>query len=131
MTSQRDVTVTFDGNVDPALPWDFAPEQRSIKVKLGETVMINYRAHNRGAVTTVGSATDNVQPDKAGSYFNKLQCFCFTKQTLKAGETIELPVQFFVDPAMEKDREAGDVQNITLSYTFYPAKPDGKVAPGK
>ena len=121
-TTDRYVTVSFDGNVDPALPWDFAPDVKSVRVKLGSVANISYHATNHGAKTIVGTATYNVQPDKSGAYFDKIQCFCFTKQALKPGETAELPVQFFVDPAMADDRENNDVQNITLSYTFFPAK---------
>lgn len=122
----RTVTVNFDSNVDPALPWDFAPDVRSVQVKLGQTVTIKYHAHNRSDRAVVGTAVHNVQPDKAGLYFDKLQCFCFTKQVLNPGQTAELPVQFFVDPDMTKDRNADDITNITLSYTFYLAKDQSK-----
>jgi len=118
----RTITVSFDGNVDPSLPWDFEPEQRDIKVKLGQVVTVKYRARNRSNKTLTGTATDNVQPDRAGPYFDKTQCFCFTKQTLKAGQSAEFPVQFYIDPAMADDRNAKDVANITLSYTFFLAK---------
>ena len=92
--SAREVTVSFDGNVDPALPWEFGPEVKSVKVKLGAVTTINYKATNRGTQTLTGTATYNVQPDKAGPFFDKIQCFCFSKQTLKPGESEELPVQF-------------------------------------
>jgi len=118
----RVITVSFDGNVDPGLPWDFAPEVRKINLKLGETATIKYRAHNRSHATLTGTATYNVQPDKAGAYFDKIQCFCFTNQTLKPGETAEFPVQFYVDPALAGNTNTRDVTNITLSYTFYLAK---------
>ena len=121
-TKDRIITVSFDGNVDPSLPWNFVPEQHSIKVKLGQTVTVKYRARNQGNDTLTAMATDNVQPDKAGPYFNKIQCFCFKKQTLKAGETAEFPVQFFIDPSLADDSNARDVSNITLSYTFFLAK---------
>lgn len=127
--SSREVTVSFDGNVDSALPWDFGPEVRNIKVRLGQTVTVKYRAHNRSHAATTGTATFNVQPDKAGPYFDKIQCFCFTEQALKPGETVELPVQFYIDPAMADDPEDGDVQNITLSYTFFSAKDKNKTKP--
>jgi len=122
----RWVTVTFDGNVDSALPWDFGPDVKSIRVKLGEVANITYHAHNRGTETVVGTATFNVQPDKIGSYFDKIQCFCFTAQVLKAGETVTLPVQFYVDPALADDHQTDDVQNITLSYTFFRDKDQSK-----
>ncbi len=121
-TKDRMMTVSFDGNVDPALPWDFVPEQRDIKLKLGQVVTVKYRARNRSDKTLVGTATDNVQPDRVGPYFDKIQCFCFKKQTLKPGETAEFPVQFYVDPALADDANAKDVANITLSYTFFLAK---------
>jgi len=118
----RTVTITFDSNVDSKLPWDFGPDVKSVTVKLGAITTINYHAHNRGTKTMVGTATFNVQPDKIGTYFDKIQCFCFTKQVLKPGESVELPVQFYVDPDLAKDHQADDVQNITLSYTFFLAK---------
>jgi len=121
-TRERWVTVSFDSNVDPGLPWDFAPEAKSLRVKLGDVTLVDFHARNRSGQTLVGTASFNVQPDKAGSYFDKVQCFCFTRQTLKPGEAVELPVQFFVDPALADDPQADDVQNITLSYTFFPAK---------
>jgi cytochrome c oxidase assembly protein subunit 11 len=128
-TTAHQVTVSFDANVDPALPWDFKPEIRSMQVKLGETVTVKFLAHNRSNRISTGTATDNVQPDKAGPYFDKLQCFCFTKQTLKPGQTEELPVQFFVDPALLDNALSRDVQNITLSYTFFPVR-DKKAGSG-
>ncbi|HEU0118369.1 MAG TPA: cytochrome c oxidase assembly protein [Alphaproteobacteria bacterium] len=124
--AERYVTVTFDGNVDPALPWEFAPETKSLRVKLGEQATVNYRATNKGDKTLVGTATFNVQPDKAGAYFDKIQCFCFTKQVLKPGQSEDMAVQFYVDPELAKDPKNDDVQNITLSYTFFLAKDQGK-----
>lgn len=122
----RTITVTLDGNVDPALPWDFGPDVRKIKVKVGETVVVKYHAYNRSSGAWVGTAVHNVQPDKAGLYFDKIQCFCFTDQVLKPGQTKELPVQFYIDPEIAKDRNEDDVTDITLSYTFYPAKNQDK-----
>jgi len=127
----RMITVTLDANTDPALPWEFGPDQRSIRVKLGETATVKFHARNRGDKTIVGTAVHNVQPDKAGLYFDKLQCFCFTKQVLKPGQAIELPVQFFIDPVLAQDRNEDDVTDITLSYTFYLAKDQGKIAAAK
>jgi cytochrome c oxidase assembly protein subunit 11 len=120
--SERWVTVSFDGNVDPTLPWDFTPEVKSMKVRLGEVVQTSFHARNRGNHTIVGVSTFNVQPDKVGSYFDKLQCFCFSRQSLKPGEAASLPVEFFVDPALADDRLADDVKTITLSYSFFQAK---------
>lgn len=122
----RVITVFFDGNVDPALPWDFVPEVRSVQVRLGEEKVVKYRATNRGTAANVGTATFNVQPDRAGAYFDKIQCFCFTKQALKPGQTEEMAVEFYIDPAMAQDRANDDVQNITLSYTFFLAKDQSK-----
>ncbi len=121
-TKDRTIIINFDSNVDPALPWEFKPVSKPMKVKLGEEVMANFRVHNLSHQTSVGTAVHNVQPDKAGLYFNKTQCFCFTKQTLKAGQSEIMPVKFFIDPAMAGDKNEDDVTHITLSYTFYPAK---------
>lgn len=121
-TSERSVTVSFDTNVDPNLPWDFKPEMPKLQAKLGETYTVKFYAHNRSDKPVTGMATFNVQPDKAGSYFSKIQCFCFDKQKLGGGQTAELAVQFYVDPAMADDKNSNDVQNITLSYTFFRAK---------
>jgi cytochrome c oxidase assembly protein subunit 11 len=123
--TERWVTVSFDGNVAPGLAWDFAPEVKSLKVRLGDVALVSYRARNRGTTPAVATTTFNVQPDKAGAYFDKIQCFCFTRQTLAPGESIELPVQFFVDPALAQDRQTDDVQAITLSYTIFAAKDGG------
>jgi len=120
--SDRYVTVSFDGNVDPALPWEFGPDQREMRVHLGETVTATFHARNHSDKILTGTATYNVQPDRAGVYFDKVQCFCFTRQTLKPGEIATFPVRFYVDPAMADDRNNDDVKNITLSYTFFLAK---------
>lgn len=118
----RWITVSFDSNVDSNLPWDFAPDQKTVRVKLGEVTTITYHARNRSDKPIVGEATFNVQPDKSGGYFDKIQCFCFNKQVLKPGESATLPVQFTLDPAMAGDHDSDDVTNITLSYTFFRAK---------
>jgi cytochrome c oxidase assembly protein subunit 11 len=120
-TGDRTITVSFDTNVDPALPWSFVPEQRSVNVKLGEDRLVFFRAVNRSDKAIVGHAAFNVAPDNAARYFNKIQCFCFTEQRLEAGESVEMPVSFFVSPAILKDRASDSVTQITLSYTFYPA----------
>jgi cytochrome c oxidase assembly protein subunit 11 len=125
-TKERWITVTFDSNVERSLPWDFKPETKNLQAKLGETYTVNYQAHNRGDAAVAGMATDNVQPDKAGGYFDKIKCFCFEKLVLKPGQTVALPVQFYIDPALADDRNADDIQNITLSYTFFRAKDQGK-----
>ena len=120
-TADRTITVRFDSTVAD-MPWTFEPEQRSVDVKVGETKLIAYKAHNKARIDITGTATFNVTPAKAGQYFDKLQCFCFTEQTLKAGETVDMPVSFFVDPAILQDRNLDDVNTITLSYTFFRAK---------
>ena len=123
--SDRMVTVRFDANVGNGLGWSFTPAQRSVRVKLGEVATVKFLAENRMPDTSTGSAVFNVSPDDVGAYFNKIACFCFTQQTLKANETEELPVSFFVDPAMAKDAELATTDTITLSYTIYPATQDG------
>lgn len=116
----RTVTVRFDANVGPGLSWDFAPVERTMTVRLGENAMATYRATNRSDRTTVGTATFNVTPDQAGVFFNKLECFCFTEQKLEPGQSVDMPVSFFVDPAMATDVDGAHIGLITLSYTFFP-----------
>jgi cytochrome c oxidase assembly protein subunit 11 len=116
----RVVTVRFDANVGPGLGWTFEPIQRSIDVKVGETTLAFYRARNTSSQALVGTATFNVSPDLAGGYFNKLECFCFKEQRLEPGETVEMPVSFFIDPAIARDRDAARLETIVLSYTFFP-----------
>ncbi len=123
---QRNIRVRFDANVAPGLPWKFEPEKSEIEVKLGETVEVYYTIRNTSAQDATGIATYNVQPDMMGSFFNKIQCFCFTEQTLKAGETRTETVVFFVDPAMEKDKHTDLIQSMTLSYTFATVKSPNK-----
>jgi cytochrome c oxidase assembly protein subunit 11 len=120
-TVERRMTIRFDANTAASLPWVFEPVQRSLEVKVGEENFAYYRATNKSDHTVTGTAVFNVTPDVTGAYFNKIQCFCFTKQTLKAGESIELPVSFFVDPAIVEDHGLDQLNTITLSYTFYPA----------
>lgn len=128
--SERWVTVSFDGNVAPGLAWDFAPMAKSLRLRLGDVAMVSYLARNRGSTAMVATTTFNVQPDKAGVYFDKLQCFCFTRQRLEPGKSVELPVQFYVDPAIAQDRQTDDVKTITLSYTLFAAKDDGPQTSG-
>ncbi len=120
----REVTVRFDANRDGNLPWKFEPLQVSVTAKLGEEKLVFYRATNLSSRPIVGTATYNVTPDLAGSWFNKIQCFCFTEQLLMPGQSIDMPVTFFVDPDMANDRKYDRVSTITLSYTFFEAKTD-------
>jgi cytochrome c oxidase assembly protein subunit 11 len=118
----REITVNFNANTDGALAWNFKPEQRSMRLKTGENKLAFFSAENLANEEITGTATFNVTPEKAGIYFNKVQCFCFTNQPLKAKEKMTLPVSFFIDPAMEKDPEMKDVDIITLSYSFFKVK---------
>jgi cytochrome c oxidase assembly protein subunit 11 len=115
----RTITVRFDGNVDPALPWRFAPEQRTMEVKIGETALAFFKATNRTEAPVTGTAVFNVSPEQAGLYFTKIECFCFTEQTLAAGASVDMPVTFFVDPKIVEDDNTKNIAEITLSYTFY------------
>ena len=124
----RTIAVRFDANVMSELNWTFAPETPEIRVKLGETTTVHYRITNKGKTPTTGIATYNVQPDLAGSYFSKLECFCFTEQTLKPGETLESAVVFYVDPRIVEDTDIKDINSITLSYTYFPSRGGKPVA---
>jgi cytochrome c oxidase assembly protein subunit 11 len=115
------ISVRFDGNVDPGMPWTFGPETPTMDVRLGQRKMAFFTAHNNADVPVTGQASFNVSPDQTGLYFNKIQCFCFTEQTLQPGETVRMPVLFYVDPAIAKDANAASVPQITLSYTFHKA----------
>jgi cytochrome c oxidase assembly protein subunit 11 len=117
-----EVSVRFDANTHPGLPWRFEPEQTTVHIKPGAQTKIFYRAQNLSAREWTGQAAYNVSPDQVGKYFKKIQCFCFTEQTLKAGQTVDMPVVFFVDPAIKKDPDTKDIDEITLSYTFYPVE---------
>ena len=114
------VTVAFDSNTSPKLPWSFAPVVPSMTVNVGARNLAFFTATNNSDHPITGQATYNVSPAQAGLYFSKIQCFCFTKQTLRPHETVRMPVIFFVDPKMLADPDARDVDRITLSYTFYP-----------
>ncbi len=118
----RTVAVRFDSNVSVGLPWKFEPEQTEIEVRIGEVVTVHYAITNESAATTMGQAAYNVTPLTVGSYFTKINCFCFTEQTLAPGEKREMAVVFYVDPAFAADSENDGVNTITLSYTFFPVK---------
>ncbi len=117
----RLVTVNFDANIAPGMPWEFRPKQQSMTLRLGETGLAFFEAYNPTDKPTAGQAGFNVVPFSVGGYFDKIACFCFDLQVLGPGERVEMPVSFYVDPAMLDDREAKGVTNITLSYTMYPA----------
>src|ERR1700761_4167430 len=116
----RTITVRFDSNVAPGLPWSFEPERRTIDVHLGEVVTVYYKVTNDAARTITAQAGYNVTPTTVGIYFDKINCFCFTQQTMKPGETRDMAVVFYVDPKLAKDSEQDTLSSITLSYTFYP-----------
>ena len=119
---QRKIAVRFDANVGPGLPWKFEPEQNEIEVRIGEVVTVFYTVTNQAARATTGVAAYNVAPLTVGAYFQKINCFCFTEQTMGPGEKREMPVVFYVDPALAKDSENDGLNTITLSYTFYPVR---------
>ena len=122
----RLMKVQFDANTSAALNWEFAPAQREVTLKVGEKGLAFYRARNASDAEITGTATFNVSPPGAGLYFSKIECFCLTEQTLKAGEEVDLPVMFFIDPDIEHDEDLNALRTITLSYTFYPAPPSVK-----
>ncbi len=115
----RTINIRFDANT-AGVPWDFKPVQRQVTARIGETVLVSYTARAMGSRPSAGKATFNVTPELAGAYFNKVECFCFTDTTLKPGETMDMPVVFYVDPAIVDAPELKDVRTITLSYTFFP-----------
>jgi cytochrome c oxidase assembly protein subunit 11 len=118
----RKIAVRFDSNVAPGLPWKFEPEQTEIEVNIGQVVTVYYTVTNQSARTTTGQAAYNVAPLTVGAYFQKLNCFCFTEQTMAAGEKREMAVVFYVDPELVKDSDNDGLNTITLSYTFYPVR---------
>jgi cytochrome c oxidase assembly protein subunit 11 len=115
----RQLSIRFDSNVAPGLPWRFEPEVNEVKVRIGEVTTVHYKVINQAAREITAQASYNVSPPQVGGYFNKINCFCFTQQTLKAGETREMAVVFYIDPEIVKDRDQNDLNTITLSYTFY------------
>jgi cytochrome c oxidase assembly protein subunit 11 len=115
----QSITVRFDASIGDDLPWQFQPVQREIEIPIGEETLAFYQASNVADRPVVGSSTFNVTPHKAGPYFSKIDCFCFIEQVLQPGETVEMPVSFFVDPAILDDPNTRDLKTITLSYTFF------------
>ena len=116
---EREISIRFDGSKDANMPWTFKPVENKMKIKIGETGLAFYEAHNPTNEPIAGTASFNVFPYSAGAYFNKVQCFCFEEQVLQPGETVQMPVTFFVDPEIVNDIEAQYVNSITLSYTFH------------
>jgi cytochrome c oxidase assembly protein subunit 11 len=113
------ISIRFDSNTAPGIPWEFEPEKRTMEVKIGERYLAFYTARNLSDQPVSGQASYNVEPEQTGPFFTKVQCFCFTEQTLKPHEEVRMPVYFFVDPAILEDENAKGVQQITLSYTFF------------
>jgi len=128
-TGERVIKVRFNADTAGGMPWAFKPEQREVRVRVGEPTLAFFRASNPTARSITGQASYNVTPNKAGPYFSKIECFCFTEQTLGPGESAEMPVSFFVDPSISNDPTLDDVTTITLSYTFF--RLDAKAAPVK
>src|SRR5215831_5923251 len=118
----RKIAVRFDSNVAGGLPWKFEPEKTEIEVRIGEVTTVYYTAINQSARTTTGQAAYNVAPLTVGAYFQKINCFCFTEQTMAPGEKRQMPVVFYVDPAITGDHENDTLNTITLSYTFFPVR---------
>ena len=121
-TLERKIKIRFDANTKPTLDWDFQPAQTSMNILVGQNALAFYKAKNAGINPIVGTATFNVTPEKAGLYFNKIDCFCFTEQLLEPKESMDMPVSFFIDPDIVNDPNLDDVTTITLSYTFFPAE---------
>jgi cytochrome c oxidase assembly protein subunit 11 len=124
-TLEQTISVRFDGNVAPDLPWRFEPVQTTMTVKLGENAVALYRATNLSDKRIVATAAYNIFPEIAASYFNKIECFCFTEQVLEPGQTADLALNFFIDPEIVNDKDAKRVTHVTVSYTFYPTATPG------
>ena len=116
------IGVRFDANIEPTLPWRFEPNQAVVRIEPGARTKIAYHAKNLTGRTTTGQAVFNVTPEQAGKYFSKIECFCFTEQTLKGGQSVDMPVVFYVDPRIKDDPDTKAIDEITLSYTFYPVE---------
>ena len=128
---ERKIKIRFDANTKPTLDWNFQPVQTSIDISVGQNALAFYKAENTGKDPIVGTATFNVTPEKAGVYFNKIDCFCFVEQLLAPQEAVEMPVSFFIDPDIVNDPNLDDVTTITLSYTFFPSEDQSLVGKTK
>ena len=128
---ERKIKIRFDANTKPTLDWNFQPVQTSIDISVGQNALAFYKAENTGKHPVVGTATFNVTPEKAGVYFNKIDCFCFVEQLLAPQEAVEMPVSFFIDPDIVNDPNLDDVTTITLSYTFFPSEDQSLVGKTK
>ena len=126
LKGQRVLTVRFDANVAPGLPWSFEAETASVQLRTGATATVYFKVHNRTSRETAATAVYNVSPGVSGGYFDKISCFCFSEQHLGPGETAELPVVFFLDPKLEQDETLNRIEEITLSYTLFAAPDSGK-----
>ncbi len=122
LRGKRSLVVRFDTNIGAGLPWTFLPEVSQVTLQTGETATVFFKVKNLAKVPVTAQAAYNVSPDQAGSFFDKINCFCFNEQTLAAGESVDMPVVFFLDPALEKDETMSGVDAVTLSYTFYPVR---------
>ena len=122
LATNKEISIRFDASTARDVPWDFAPAQSTDTVRIGQRDLATYVARNNSSVPITGTATFNVEPAQAGIYFNKIQCFCFTEQTLEPGQEVNMPVLYYVDPAILEDEVIGDIEQITLSYTFHRAK---------
>lgn len=125
----KTITVTFNADINGELPWRFTPSQEKVKVSIGEQSLAHYVAENNSDKPVTGRAVYNVTPFAAGAYFNKIECFCFTEQTLKPHQRVEMPVLFYIDPAIKSDPELKNATTITLSYTFFPVNTDTNPKP--
>lgn len=124
VTSSRRLRITFNGSVSDVLPWKFTPQQREVRVLPGETALAFYTATNKSDEDIIGVATYSVTPGQVAPYFSKIQCFCFEEQRLNKGETVDMPVFFFIDPEFVNDPTMNKIDTITLSYTFFKARYD-------
>lgn len=128
---EQRVSIRFDANTAQGIAWRFKPTTKPMQIRIGEQGLAFYQAHNLSSKLVRGTATFNVTPEGAGSYFSKIECFCFTEQVLAPGETVDMPVTFFVDPEIMNDPDARNIREITLSYTFFPVEDEAPVADPK